>query len=293
MKNFIAFLPLHWIRLWFAAARAILLALIAGLLFGAWIASPLAACAAESRPKPCVIFIDDVSSPSQLNQHGIAPFDPEHLAYAFDALGAKNTPCMLLYLVVRQDASRAIPVIMDVPVNQEDPPAPPEKGMKLPDLQKAWVAYRQAKAAYDERNQEFEGRREEARQQFIMKGLDALANAEAEASALRRSHSGYRAGDIEGTILSAISTAKTLRSSSILLVLNTDLVDSPSHRRARKSAFTEEELPPDLVHGLVLVNTSFRPDSSPLISKTTIPKHHAPSLKAVSDLVANLLPNIK
>ena len=123
--------------------------------------------------------------------------------------------------------------------------------------------------------------------------ISRLSGAEAEVAALRRSHGSYQASDMEGAILSTISTARTLRCSSVIMVLNTDLLDEPTHRRARKTPFTEEELSPSLVRGLVLVNTSFRPDSAPLISKTPIPKHHALSLKAASDLVANLLPGIK
>jgi len=255
--------------------------------------SQLAIPADTMGPKPCVVFIDDISSPAELKQHGIEPFDPEGLAYAFDAISAKNTACNLIYVPVRQEASRAVPVIIEVPVNREVPPSLPEKGLKLPDLQKAWLVYRQEKTAYDEREQAFETCREQARQQFIRKSLDALAAAEAEITALRRVRGGYRASDIEGAILGAIATARTLRSSSVILVLNTDLVDEPGHRRTRKTPFTEDELPPSLTRGMVLINSSYRPDASVLISKTSIPKHHAQSSKAGSDWVATLLPGIK
>jgi hypothetical protein len=250
------------------------------------------AVAADATAKPGVVFIDDVSS-SQLKQHGIEAFDPEGLARAFDTLAGNKAGCTILYVPVRQQAFRAIPVIVYIPQNMEEPPAPPERGLKLPDLQKAWLAFRQAKASYDERLQAVEAQREEVRQRFILKSLDALANAEAEVLSLRRGRGNYRASDIEGTILSAIATAKTLRCSSLVVVLNTDLDDAPTHRRARKTPFTEEELPPDLVRALVLVNTSFKPDASALISKTTIAKHHAVSLKGATDLVATLLADIK
>jgi hypothetical protein len=251
------------------------------------------ACAQSSGAKPCIVFIDDVSKPDELKRNGIEPFDPNGLAHAFDEIAAKNVPCTILYVAVRSEAARSIPVITEIPENQELPPSPPESGLKLPDLQNAWLAYRKAKTAYDEHRQAYESRLEEARQQFIIKNLDALAGAETELTNLRRGWTSRHASDVEGTILGAVSTAKTLRASSVLLVLNTDLRDDPGYRHARATAFTDSELPPDLVRGLVIVNTSFRPDSSPLIAETSIAKHHALSLKAAVDLVANLLPSIK
>jgi hypothetical protein len=274
----------------FRPSRAVMGSLVLVSLSGL---SQVATPAETVGSKPCVIFIDDISSPAELKQHGIEPYDPDGLAYAFDAISGQNTACTLIYSPVRQEASRAIPVIIDVPENREVPPALPEKGLKLPDLQKAWLTYRRDKTAYDERQQAIETRRDQARQQFIVKSLDALASAEAELTALRRARSSYRASDIEGAILGAVATARTLRSSSVVLVLNTDLVDEPGHRRPRKAPFNEDELPLSLVRGMILVNTSYRPDSSVLISKTAIPKHHAQSLKAAADRVASLLPGIK
>lgn len=267
---------------------------LAFLILRILVSEPVVAADPQSQAAPpAIIFIDDVSSPTELKQHGIEPFDPEGLAYAFDAVAVKNVPCTLIYVPIRQQASRVVPVVIEVPANKEEPPPVPERGLKLPDLQKSWLAYRQAKLTYDERLQFFEAQREEARQKFIIRSLDALAAAETEISALRRSRGSYRASDIEGAILNSLATARTIRSSSVILVLNSDLIDEPGHRRSRTAPLTEEELPPTLVRGLILVNSSFKPDGAPLISKTSIPKHHTQSLKTAADLVANLVPGVK
>lgn len=249
--------------------------------------------AADTSGGSMIVFIDDVSSPLELKKQGIEPHDPEALAHAFDAIAAKNIPVTLVYLPIRQVAAQAVPVVIEIPVLKDEPPVPPERGLKLPDLQKAYKIYREAKAAYDERLALIESQREEARQKFITKSLDALAAAEGEITGLRRNHATYRASDVVGTIQNAIATAKTIRSSGVVLVLNTDLIDEPGHRRSRTAPFNDEELPPALIRALLFVNTSFKPDAGSLISKTTIPKQHAQSLKGASELVANLLPGIK
>lgn len=243
--------------------------------------------------KPCVVIIDDVSSPSELKQHGIEPADPDTLMHIFDVIAGKNIACALIYMPVREQASRGIPVVIEMAAFNEEPPPVPDRGLPLRDLHIAWVGYRKAKLAYDDQLQQFETAREETRAKFVRKALDALASAEAEVSALRRRHGKYRASDIEGTLLSAVATAKTMQAAGVLLVLNSDLVDDPGHRRSRSTPLTEDELPPALIRGLVLVNTSYKPDGAPLLARTPIAKHHAQSLKAAAELVANLLSSIK
>lgn len=253
--------------------------------------APLRAAEAQARP-PCIAIIDDVSNPTELKRHGIVPATPEVLTYFYNTFAANNISCTLEYLPIRQQAARAIPVVVEVPVFKEEPPPPPERGLKLPQLQITWKVYRDKKAAYDERLAAFQSTRDENRDQFVQKCLDALIAAEDEVIALQKKGA-YAASDVEGTLLSAVSIMKTLRTSAGVLVLNTDLNDQVTHRRPRMSPFRDDELPPDIIRAIVLCNSSYRPDASPLLSKTPIGKYHAQTLKTAVDLVASLLSAVK
>jgi hypothetical protein len=279
---------------WSSVTKRIFVALTA-IILAAWTSFPteLNPGASKHSAKPCIVFVDDVSNPVELKQHGIEAADPETLAQIFDSISAKSIAATLIYMPVRQQASLGVPVVIDVPAFNEDPPTPPERGLPLPDLQKAWVAFRKAKQSYEERLHRFETMRSDAKDKFVAKALDALTAAEVEISALRRTRQGYRASDIEGTILAAVATVTTMRPAGTLFVLNTDMMDEPSHRRPRTTPFSEQELPPNLIRGLVLVNTSYKPDRAPIISKTIIAKHHVQSMRAAAELGANLLVALK
>jgi hypothetical protein len=96
----------------------------------------------------------------------------------------------------------------------------------------------------------------------------------------------YNHSDVANAVLSSV---KALNSSTGLrvLVLNTDMEDLPFHGEPRAAAFIAAELPEDIV--LVFVNSSRKPDNSPLFGKTANAKHHADSMAAAMALITTWL----
>lgn len=236
------------------------------------------------QPEQCVVIVDDVSGPAELAQHGIAPASPDSLGLLFDAIANSRQAVTLSYIVVREKGDRNVPVCVTITPFTKGAPQRPDRNLPMADLETATVAYRRLVLEYETAEGQYRERAIQDRDRFVRAAMDAQAAADAERDTLKSARS-YAASDIEGAVLGAVNVIRASGAPKGILLLNSDLADAVRWRKHREKPFTADELPQQLVRSVLFINSSFRPDASPLFKDAKCERLHAGNLATAAELV--------
>ncbi len=247
-----------------------------------------AVCLRGAAPAHCIIFVDDVSGPAELAQHGIAPASPDTLGALFDVAAAARQTVMVSYLSVREKADRNVPVCVTVLPFTATSPQRPDRNLPMAELEVASAAYRRQLLDYENSERQYRQRLAEDREKFIRGAMDAQAAADAERDTLRSARS-YAASDIEGAVLGSVNVVRASGASKGIVLFNSDLVDAVRWRKNRDKPFTSDELPAGLIKSVVFINTSLRPDASPLMKDVKSERLHAGNISNAVELLRGQL----
>lgn len=232
------------------------------------------------------IVIDDFTGPELLAEHGIARATADDLAAILKPLAGKS-PLTLRYLAIAESSDSQPVVELRLPEFSLDPPTAPENAstLDLRALTETSERYFAEKVVYDEALAawlESAGRDTEAfRRQVLAEQLRTDSVFVGKIPSLGEK---YRRSDVASGILRAAAMLSEL-SGIKFLILNTDCVDAPFGKPARTAPFTAGELPADIV--LVFINTSGRPQESPLFEKLENIVVAAESLPAAARLLGD------
>lgn len=232
------------------------------------------------------VLVDDFTGPELLRDHGIARATPDDLASIIKPLAGKSL-VTLHYLAIAESADSQTAVEVQLPEFTIAPPLAPENAstLDLRALTEASERYFADKATYDKALAAWldsAGRDTEAFRRHVL--VEQMRTESVFHGKIPSLGENYRRSDFGGVILRASALLSEMSGIKIL-ILNTDCLDAPLGKPSRTSAFTAAELPADIV--LIFVNTSGRPQESPLFAKLENTVVAAESLPAAARLVAD------
>ena len=230
------------------------------------------------------VIIDDFTGPELTANHGIVRTTPEDATALIKAFVGHDFS--LGYTAIAESADAQPTVEIKLTAFAIQPPRPVENAstLDLRTLTEASEAYFAEKGKFEEaRGVWLASARTEAeafKRNVIIEQMRTGAVFDRNVTSLGEK---YRRSDCA---IALVTAARRLseRDGIKLLILNTDCIDSPYGKPSRTIPFTAEEIPTDIV--LVFVNTSHRPENSPLFSGLKNIVFTAESLQAAATLIA-------
>lgn len=240
------------------------------------------------KPAASILILDDLSGIELKDKHGITETSAEDLKVLRDAVLSSRQCVHLFHDIVDEDGTDNQPLSLAFRPFAEAPPIVPVLRGTMAAMQKEKLDFDTKRAAFLRRLSSYASTMQADIESFMLGIANQQMATAARFDKFRSDNNGkdYNHSDISNAILAdakALTSATGLR----VLVLNTDMEDLPYKGASRSKPFTVEELPADTV--IVFVNTSRKPDASPLFRGTPNTKHHADSMRAALELISTWL----
>lgn len=252
-----------------------------------------------------IALIDDQTG-EEVRDYGIEPVSLEDLDFMAGRLMRLDSSSRLLYLCVDGDASdNPVPVMEIDFFSGGEPPVAPSPSLPIAELTKQMQAYRKARAQWQGQIQAYRSRLVEEFETFSGQVLTLqLQTAEAfDRQLASRRGRDFNRSDVVGSIEKASRLLGT--NGRRFLILNSDAQDLPGEtvqrvyrnweqgrwvvrvRKIESEPLTVEQLDPQVT--LILVNTSYLPERSPIFKGIHNRIYHADTIPDAIEMIASIV----